>query len=201
MCAFVCVGCVFASSRPQLALVFVMHVFVVVYPLVCLHYCGCVIVCACACFCVCARVSAGLEPVGVVLVQSWTWGRGHRRQLVWRARLATTSSSTAPSAQSREHTHGVVSATNMEHEAHDAWNSGSSATSSSVTNKLSELGRAPLLSAETETNSTFGDRLHFTRHPNPLWSMKRAPTLLKRATTGYNLKQVFAGEKMFNSLS
>ena len=74
-----------------------------VYPLVCLHFCGCVIACVCAC------VSAGLEPVGVVLVQSWTWGRGHRRQLVWRARLATTSSSTAPSAQSREHTHMVWS--------------------------------------------------------------------------------------------
>ena len=69
--------------------------------------------------------------------------------------------------EQRTHTHGVVSATNMEHEAHDAWNCGSSATSSSVTNKLSELGRAPLLSAE-ETNSTFGDHLHFTRHPNPL---------------------------------
>ena len=105
-----------------------------VHPLVCLHFCGCVIVCVFACVC----VSAGLEPVGVVLVQSWTWGRGHRRQLVWRARLAT--STTSSTAQSREHTHGVVSATNMEHEAHDAWNSGSSATSSSVTNKLSELG-------------------------------------------------------------
>ena len=67
MCAFVCVGCVFASSRPQLALVFVMHVFVVVYPLVCLHYCGRVIVCACTCVCAC--VSAGLELVGVVLAE------------------------------------------------------------------------------------------------------------------------------------
>ena len=142
---------------------FNVHVFVVV----CIH------------FFVCIFVVVLLFVFVLVLVQAWSrselclcragpgaevTGGNWCDEHVW----PPAPPALPPSAESREHTHGVVAATNMEHEAHDAWNCGSSATSSSVTNKLSELGCAPLLSAETETNSTFGDHLHFTRHPNPL---------------------------------
>ena len=92
--------------------------------------------------------------------------RGHRRQLVWRPRLATTAPPAPPPPPPAHmcHKHGTrLSTTTTQHTGVCGKCLEESRLSVAATIPRVTKGVEPHCSLQT--NSTFGDHLHFTRHP------------------------------------